>query len=87
MSASHAVDDFGRLDAVQQGGIGGTYGGNPVSCAASLAAVNTMESDDLAARAARIGKVVQDTLSAIIAAAREGNRDQRTMSPHDGESL
>jgi 4-aminobutyrate aminotransferase/(S)-3-amino-2-methylpropionate transaminase len=45
------------MDAVQPGGIGGTYGGNPVSCAAALAAIGIMESEDLPACAAHIGDV------------------------------
>lgn len=42
------------LDAVHAGGLGGTYGGNPVACAAALAAIQTMETADLAGRARRI---------------------------------
>jgi 4-aminobutyrate aminotransferase/(S)-3-amino-2-methylpropionate transaminase len=42
------------MDAVHVGGLGGTYGGNPVTCAAALAALRTMETDDLAARAREI---------------------------------
>jgi 4-aminobutyrate aminotransferase/(S)-3-amino-2-methylpropionate transaminase len=40
------------MDAVHVGGLGGTYGGNPVACAAALATIETMEEQDLA-RAAR----------------------------------
>jgi 4-aminobutyrate aminotransferase/(S)-3-amino-2-methylpropionate transaminase len=39
------------MDAAHVGGIGGTYGGNPVACAAGLAAIETIEQHDLAARA------------------------------------
>ncbi len=35
------------MDAVHAGGLGGTYGGNPVACAAALGAIEEMESDDL----------------------------------------
>jgi 4-aminobutyrate aminotransferase/(S)-3-amino-2-methylpropionate transaminase len=42
------------MDAVHAGGLGGTYGGNPVACAAALAAVETMRELDLAAAARRI---------------------------------
>ncbi len=35
------------MDAVHVGGLGGTYGGNPVACAAALAAIETMRADDL----------------------------------------
>ena len=39
------------LDAVHPGGLGGTYGGNPVACAAALASIGTMEQYDLNGRA------------------------------------
>ena len=35
------------MDAVHPGGLGGTYGGNPVACAAALGAIETMETEDL----------------------------------------
>ncbi len=44
------------MDAPAIGGIGGTFGGNPVSCAAALAAIETMECENLAARARKIGE-------------------------------
>jgi len=46
------------MDAVHPGGLGGTYGGNPVACAAALGAIETMEADDLPARARRIGEIM-----------------------------
>jgi 4-aminobutyrate aminotransferase/(S)-3-amino-2-methylpropionate transaminase len=48
------------MDAPHVGGLGGTYGGNPVACAAALGAIETMESLDLPARARSIG----DTMTA-----------------------
>ncbi len=42
------------MDTVHPGGLGGTYGGNPVACAAALAAIELYERDDLAARARAI---------------------------------
>jgi 4-aminobutyrate aminotransferase/(S)-3-amino-2-methylpropionate transaminase len=39
------------MDAVHSGGLGGTYGGNPVACAAALGAIDTMLKEDLPARA------------------------------------
>ncbi|NES15260.1 MULTISPECIES: 4-aminobutyrate--2-oxoglutarate transaminase [Micromonospora] len=59
------------MDAVHVGGLGGTYGGNPIACAAALAAIETMHELDLAAAARRIGQVMGDRLRAIAA------RDQR----------
>jgi 4-aminobutyrate aminotransferase/(S)-3-amino-2-methylpropionate transaminase len=43
------------MDAPHVGGLGGTYGGNPVACAAALGAIATMESQDLNGRARSIG--------------------------------
>ncbi len=53
------------LDSVHTGGLGGTYGGNPVACAAALAALNVMERDDLAGRARAINERVTARLSAL----------------------
>jgi 4-aminobutyrate aminotransferase / (S)-3-amino-2-methylpropionate transaminase / 5-aminovalerate transaminase len=46
------------MDAVHPGGLGGTYGGNPVACAAALGAFEAMESEDLVGRARRIGEIM-----------------------------
>jgi len=46
------------MDAVHPGGLGGTYGGNPVACAAALGAIEMMETLDLAGRARRIGEIM-----------------------------
>jgi 4-aminobutyrate aminotransferase/(S)-3-amino-2-methylpropionate transaminase len=46
------------MDAVHAGGLGGTYGGNPVACAAALGAIETMATQDLAGKARRIGDVM-----------------------------
>ena len=53
------------LDAVHPGGLGGTYGGNPVACAAALAAIETMEEHDLAGRARAIEALVLPRLRAL----------------------
>jgi 4-aminobutyrate aminotransferase / (S)-3-amino-2-methylpropionate transaminase / 5-aminovalerate transaminase len=44
------------MDAAHVGGLGGTYGGNPVACAAALGAIETIENEDLVGKAARIGE-------------------------------
>jgi 4-aminobutyrate aminotransferase/(S)-3-amino-2-methylpropionate transaminase len=46
------------MDAVHAGGLGGTYGGNPVACAAALGAIETMKADDLPRRAREIEALV-----------------------------
>ena len=44
------------MDAPGTGGLGGTFGGNPVACAAGLAAIETIERENLSARATRLGE-------------------------------
>jgi 4-aminobutyrate aminotransferase/(S)-3-amino-2-methylpropionate transaminase len=56
------------MDAVHPGGLGGTYGGNPVACAAALGAIESMEADDLAGRARAIGDVMLSRLNALASA-------------------
>ena len=46
------------MDAVHPGGLGGTFGGNPVACAAALGAIETMGKEDLPAMARRIGDIM-----------------------------
>lgn len=43
------------MDSVHPGGLGGTFGGNPVACAAALATIEEMRAGDLSAQARRIG--------------------------------
>ncbi|MCE6995986.1 4-aminobutyrate--2-oxoglutarate transaminase [Saccharothrix sp. S26] len=53
------------MDAVHAGGLGGTYGGNPVACAAASAAIDTMRELDLNAAARRIEATVLPRLRAL----------------------
>ena len=46
------------MDAPLPGGLGGTYGGNPVACAAALGAIETMEKEDLAGAARTIETIM-----------------------------
>ncbi len=46
------------MDAVHIGGLGGTYGGNPVAAAAALAVLDVIERDDLLASSRRVGETV-----------------------------
>ncbi|MGV9583518.1 4-aminobutyrate--2-oxoglutarate transaminase [Nocardia farcinica] len=55
------------LDRVHPGGLGGTYGGNPIACAAALATIATMRELDLPARARHIERVVTGRLRALAA--------------------
>jgi 4-aminobutyrate aminotransferase/(S)-3-amino-2-methylpropionate transaminase len=53
------------MDAVHPGGLGGTYGGNPIACAAALGSLETMAKDDLAGKARRIGEIMLPRLQQI----------------------
>lgn len=53
------------MDSVHVGGLGGTFGGNPISCAAALGAIATIEEDGLVERARHIGKLLGDGLRAL----------------------
>ncbi|WP_405595438.1 4-aminobutyrate--2-oxoglutarate transaminase [Streptomyces sp. NBC_01092] len=53
------------MDAVQLGGFGGTYGGNPVACAAALAAIDVMRTHKLTERAQAIGTTLFTRLDAL----------------------
>ncbi len=53
------------MDAVHVGGLGGTYGGNPVACAAALGAIEEMKTHDLAARARDLGDRMTSRLNTL----------------------
>jgi 4-aminobutyrate aminotransferase/(S)-3-amino-2-methylpropionate transaminase len=48
------------LNAPQVGGLGGTYGGNPLACAAALAVLSAMKEENIAARGARVGQLLRE---------------------------
>ena len=88
------------MDAPDPGGLGGTYGGNPVACAAGLAVMDIMRDEKLAERAARIGSVVEERMQSwanenqIVGDVRvvgamagmELVRDRKTKEPADKET-
>jgi 4-aminobutyrate aminotransferase/(S)-3-amino-2-methylpropionate transaminase len=53
------------MDSIHLSGLGGTYGGNPIACAAALGAIETIESENLVERAKTIGKIMNDALNAM----------------------
>jgi 4-aminobutyrate aminotransferase/(S)-3-amino-2-methylpropionate transaminase len=55
------------MDAVHSGGLGGTYGGNPVACAAALGTIETMRAEDLPRRARGIEALVVPRLRELAA--------------------
>lgn len=53
------------MDSVMPGGIGGTYGGNPVACEAALATIKFMEDEKLAERSEKLGAVIMDRMKKL----------------------
>ncbi|MFM8922303.1 MAG: 4-aminobutyrate--2-oxoglutarate transaminase [Candidatus Nanopelagicaceae bacterium] len=53
------------MDEIHPSGLGGTYGGNPIACAAALGAIETIQSLNLIKRANEIGKIMVDALNAM----------------------
>jgi 4-aminobutyrate aminotransferase/(S)-3-amino-2-methylpropionate transaminase len=53
------------MDSVEPGGLGGTYGGNPVACAAALAVLEVIAEEKLLQHADRIGALMKDRLNAM----------------------
>ena len=56
---SGVVGKAAIMDSVEPGGLGGTFGGSPIGCAAAHAVLDVIESDDLCARALKIGEQVR----------------------------
>lgn len=53
------------MDAPHVSGLGGTYGGNPVACAAALATIETIENDNLVERAKQIESLMKERLGLL----------------------
>ena len=53
------------MDASHSGGLGGTYGGNPVACAAALASIEAFENEGLLERAREIGEILRARLESM----------------------
>ncbi len=53
------------MDSIHAGGLGGTYGGNPVACASALGAIETMKEEDLCGRAREIEAIFLPRLRAL----------------------
>jgi 4-aminobutyrate aminotransferase / (S)-3-amino-2-methylpropionate transaminase / 5-aminovalerate transaminase len=55
------------MDAVPPGGLGGTFGGNPVACAAAIAVLNEVRSERFRAEAVELGKRIRTRLEDFVA--------------------
>ena len=55
------------MDSSHVGGLGGTYGGNPIACAAALAAIEIIETEKLVERARHLETILKSSLEAIAA--------------------
>jgi 4-aminobutyrate aminotransferase len=64
------------MDAVPPGGLGGTFGGNPLACAAAIAVLNEVRTDEFRARADEIGRQVRERLER-----HAGNGEVRGLGP------
>jgi len=53
------------MDAPEEGSLGGTFGGNPVACAAALAAIDLIEKQNLTEKAARMGEKVRERFEGL----------------------
>ena len=53
------------MDAVHPSGLGGTFGGSPVACAAALGAIATIEEENLCKSAQEMGKIISSALNAM----------------------
>ncbi len=53
------------MNAVHEGGLGGTYGGNPVAAVAALATIKTLRDRNLVARARELGETILATLHSL----------------------
>ncbi len=53
------------MDSSHVGGLGGTYGGNPIACAAALAVIQMIEEEKLVERAAHVGRILFESLNAL----------------------
>jgi len=64
---SAVIGRAGVMDSVNPGGLGGTYAGSPIACAAALAVLEVIEEENLLARSVALGKHVKERLKAFAA--------------------
>ena len=62
---SGVVGKASIIDRVPPGGLGGTFGGNPMACAAALAVLETIESENLLQKGLEIGRIIDRRLNGM----------------------
>jgi 4-aminobutyrate aminotransferase/(S)-3-amino-2-methylpropionate transaminase len=77
MPLSGVVGRAEIVDAVEPGGLGGTYAGNPVACAAALATLDVFEDERVLERGRALGRRLRARLDALAAAYPEAIVDVR----------
>src|SRR5262249_9648250 len=77
MPLSGVVGRADIMDSVDPGGLGGTYGGNPVSCAAAMAVFDVFEHERLLERSVELGKILSRRFERI-------RRRSRVVGEHRG---
>ncbi|MBZ9559920.1 MULTISPECIES: 4-aminobutyrate--2-oxoglutarate transaminase [unclassified Modicisalibacter] len=64
MPLSAVVGNAAVMDASGPGSLGGTYGGNPLSCAAALAVIEAIEEEDILGKSERLGRALGERFAA-----------------------
>jgi len=62
---SGVVGKASIIDRVPPGGLGGTFGGNPMACAAALAVLETIDSENLLQKGLEIGRIIDRRLNGM----------------------
>jgi 4-aminobutyrate aminotransferase/(S)-3-amino-2-methylpropionate transaminase len=62
---SAVIGNAAVMDAPEPGGLGGTYGGSPVSCVAGLAVLDVIQTQDLCKKAEELGAIARRRLAAL----------------------
>ncbi|OGR10268.1 MAG: 4-aminobutyrate transaminase [Desulfobacula sp. GWF2_41_7] len=65
MPLSAVVGKAEIMESAQAGGLGGTYGGNPISCRAALAVLEVFEDENLLERAVSLGEKLKSRFDSI----------------------
>lgn len=74
MPLSAVIGKTSLMDSVEPGGLGGTYAGNPVACAAGIAVMDLIEEEGILEKSTKLGETLQKRLNEI-----------KKSSPHVGE--